>query len=78
IMDSALQASMGLMIGSGSLKPALPFALQELELMEACTSSMWAAVRYSLGSKGEDKVQKLDIDLCNEEGTVCVRMKGFS
>jgi acyl transferase domain-containing protein len=78
IMDSALQASMGLMIGSGSLKPALPFALQELELMEACTPSMWAVVRYSPGSKGEDKVQKLDIDLCNEEGTVCVRMKGFS
>ncbi|EIW19673.1 SDR family oxidoreductase, partial [Pelosinus fermentans] len=78
IMDSALQASMGLMIGSGSLKPALPFALQELEILEACTLSMWAAVRYSPGSKGEDKVQKLDIELCNEQGTVCVRMKGFS
>ena len=39
---------------------------------------MWALVRYSAGSKAGDKVQKLDIDLCDEQGNVCVRMKGFS
>ena len=56
ILDSALQASMGLAINSsGSIssggavdpKPALPFALQELEIFGKCTSPMWALVRNS-------------------------------
>jgi hypothetical protein len=39
---------------------------------------MWAFIRYSAGSKAGDKVQKLDIDVCDEQGKICVRMKGFS
>jgi polyketide synthase PksN len=78
IMDSALQASIGLMMGSGELKAALPFALNELEIIEKCTSSMWAFIRFSENSKAGDKLQKLDIDLCDDQGKICVRMKGFS
>ncbi|AJQ29670.1 SDR family NAD(P)-dependent oxidoreductase [Pelosinus fermentans] len=87
LMDSALQASIGLMIGSvntpfsgsiASRKPALPFALRELEIFGKCSSAMWALVRYGEGSKAGDKVQKLDITLCDETGKICVRMKGFS
>jgi len=88
LMDSALQATIGLMIDANGPdsktpnktpnKPALPFALQELEVINKCPSTMWAFIRYSHGSTKEDKVQKLDIDLSDENGTVCVRMKGFS
>jgi acyl transferase domain-containing protein/ubiquinone/menaquinone biosynthesis C-methylase UbiE len=87
LMDSALQASIGLIMSSGGtmpsdilapLKPALPFALQELEIFGHCTSSMWALIRYSDGSTAGDRVQKLDIDLCDHQETICVRMKGFS
>ncbi|WP_139487918.1 SDR family NAD(P)-dependent oxidoreductase [Brevibacillus dissolubilis] len=86
LMDSALQAAIGLTEGShagaGSgvsvRKPALPFALQELHVIRPCTTSMWALIRYSEGSKAEDKVQKLDIDLCDEHGAVCVQMRGYT
>ncbi|MFF0825423.1 SDR family NAD(P)-dependent oxidoreductase [Brevibacillus sp. NPDC003359] len=87
LMDSALQASIGLMMGGedtlsadvpSSRKPSLPFAMEELEIHGNCTSSMWAYVRYSANSSADDKVQKLDIDLCDEQGAVCVRMKGYS
>ncbi|WP_409174764.1 SDR family NAD(P)-dependent oxidoreductase [Brevibacillus fortis] len=83
LMDSALQASIGLMMGGAadghsSRKPSLPFAMEEVEIHGKCTSSMWAYVRYSANSSADDKVQKLDIDLCDEQGTVCVRMKGYS
>ena len=84
IMDAALQAIIGFMLvskdagGKASLKPALPFALQELQIIGDCPSSMWALLRYSAGSRSGDKVQKLDIDLCDEQGNVCVQMKGFS
>ncbi|MED1663354.1 hypothetical protein P4U85_05670, partial [Brevibacillus laterosporus] len=46
--------------------------------MKPCTPDMWAFVRYSDGGHAKDKAQKLDIDLCDEQGVVCVRMKGFS
>ncbi len=94
IMDSALQASFGLMIGSDDsmspgrlndessgippLKPSLPFALQELQIFNSCKSSMWVWIRYTNENITPDKTQKLDVDLCDDTGKICVRMKGFS
>ncbi|MCP3924585.1 MAG: SDR family NAD(P)-dependent oxidoreductase [Desulfobacterales bacterium] len=84
MLDSALQSSIGFIIGSldtdntAQGKPALPFTLQELEIHSNCTDNMWAWLRYSTGSSAEDRIQKLDIDLCDESGNVCVRMKGLS
>jgi len=80
LMDSALQSSIGLMApeGYGNLKPMLPFALEQIEILGNCTPSMWALVRYSHGSSFNDKVQKLDIDLCDSLGKINVRLKGFS
>jgi polyketide synthase PksN len=78
LMDSALQASIGLMMGSDNLKMSVPFALQELDIFSKLTSGMWALIRYSNGSEAGDKVQKLTIDLCDETGNVCVQMKGLS
>ncbi|MFF2910652.1 SDR family NAD(P)-dependent oxidoreductase [Paenibacillus sp. NPDC057934] len=82
IMDSALQASIVLMAGSSdqdeSVQLQLPYAIQEVEVMAACSSQMWAWVRYSEGFRDEGKALKLDIDLCNDEGHVCVSLRGFS
>lgn len=78
LMDAALQASLWLAVGSNDLKPYLPFALQEMDIFNELNSSMWAFVKYSDGNMAANKIQKFDIDLCNEHGAVCVRMKGFS
>jgi polyketide synthase PksN len=92
MMDSSLQASLGFMINAGDgikssgivqQKPALPFALQELEVLGKCSSSMWALIRYSeaasiVRTPETTKLRKLDIDLCDEQGTICIRMKGYS
>ncbi|WP_025720840.1 SDR family NAD(P)-dependent oxidoreductase, partial [Paenibacillus sp. 1-18] len=87
LMDSALHASIGLIMGqeNGGLPgstvpdtPLMPFALQEIEIYGTCTPAMWSLIQYSEGSKKEDKVQKLNIDLCDEKGIVCVRITGLS
>ncbi|MCX7923144.1 MAG: SDR family NAD(P)-dependent oxidoreductase, partial [Clostridia bacterium] len=84
LVEAALQAAIGLASGADSdgsktaAKPALPFNLEELEIFGRCTTSMWALVRPGVESKESDKVQKLDIDLCDEKGKVCVRFKGLS
>ncbi len=83
LLDSALQASIGIVWGEQEVRPnilrtTLPFALERLEIIERCTECMWAWVRASAPDAPSDKVQKLDIDLCNKEGVVCVKMRGFS
>nr|WP_262385079.1 SDR family NAD(P)-dependent oxidoreductase [Priestia megaterium] len=78
MMDSALQAAIGFMVGIESLKPSVPFALQEVNIFGPCTDAMWALVRYSGGSNPKDKVQKLDIDLCDAQGNIRVSMKGYT
>lgn len=79
LMDSALQSSIGLTddLNDGLNKPILPFALDSLWIISACTNEMIAWVRYSSGSSPEDKIMKLDIDLCDLQGNVCVQLKGF-
>nr|WP_242855837.1 SDR family NAD(P)-dependent oxidoreductase [Ruminiclostridium josui] len=85
IMDSVLQLC--LIIGSTEIgsfgdkekrNPYLPFALENLEILKELQPQMWAYVRPS-GEEGVTKeFQKLDIDVCNDSGEVCIRIKGFS
>ncbi|ETR69420.1 MAG: hypothetical protein OMM_09608, partial [Candidatus Magnetoglobus multicellularis str. Araruama] len=77
LMDGALQASLGLSSsneGNGS-QISLPFALESLEMFGKCTDSMWAYVR---GGNRDSGIEKLDIDLCDDEGNIYVRMRGFT
>ncbi|MET3210645.1 UNVERIFIED_CONTAM: PfaD family protein [Paenibacillus sp. PvR008] len=78
LLDSALQTAIGFLTDETTPRLALPFALKELEIFGPCTTSMWAFVRRSEGNKPGDKVHKLDLDLCDESGSVRVRMKGYS
>ncbi|WP_025365241.1 SDR family NAD(P)-dependent oxidoreductase [Paenibacillus polymyxa] len=78
MIDSAFQASIGLTLGSREIKPALPYAIQEVEIIKHCSSTMWALIRYSADGTAGDKAQKLDIDLSDETGEICVRIKGYS
>ena len=77
IMDSALQSSIGMMLGTSYEKPMLPFALHSLELFSPCTFSMWASIQRSQEQMSK-VVQKFDIELLDGTGKVCVLMKGFS
>ncbi|MCC5468752.1 polyketide synthase dehydratase domain-containing protein, partial [Pelosinus baikalensis] len=79
LLDSALQASIYLLMEQEeSAKTMLPFALQEVEVIDRCTPAMWALIRYHTGSTNKDKIKKIDIDLCNEAGKMCIKIKGFS
>ncbi len=88
MMDSALQSSIGWMMDSsghcGEANPAIPFALDQLEILGKSTgSTMWALIRKHDGTRpaggfGSDQggMRKLDVELYDEEGALCVRMKG--
>ncbi len=80
LMDSAVQSAIGLLgdLSALSSAPRLPFAVESLRVVWPCSSEMYAWVRYAKGSQATDAVVKLDIDLCDTEGNVCVTMRGFS
>ncbi|MBN2441747.1 MAG: SDR family NAD(P)-dependent oxidoreductase, partial [Spirochaetales bacterium] len=81
IMTGALQVPIGLMIETDSpdsSKPVLPYALDRMEVISGCREKMWVIVRYQKGCGAGNKIQKLDMDLCDEHGIKCVKMKGLS
>ncbi|WP_158754555.1 SDR family NAD(P)-dependent oxidoreductase, partial [Dyella sp. S184] len=82
VLDAALQAALGLQMGSsaeaGVATLMLPYALGSLQSLAPCPTAMWAFVRHSAGSSAGTAVQRLDIDLCNESGVVCVQFRNFS
>ncbi|MBW4478212.1 MAG: SDR family NAD(P)-dependent oxidoreductase [Tolypothrix brevis GSE-NOS-MK-07-07A] len=86
VMDSALQACIGLTVGqsaSESGQVSVPFALDRLEIIAKCTATMWAWIRYSDDispnrQTSGHRVTRIDIDLCDESGNICVQIKGFS
>ena len=80
LMDSALQASIGLMVDLNHVpnEPSVLFALESLRILSSSTNEMVAWVRYAEGSQAEDDVVKLDIDLCDERGNVCTQMRGVA
>ena len=55
--------------------PALPFAVEQVDILGSCTPLMWAVLREA-GPSGS--VRKLDIDLCDEAGYVRVRIRGYT
>ena len=80
MMDAALQASIGLMVaGGGRLTPEawLPFSLERLDILSACPEQAWAWVRYSGSDRQPGETQKVDIDVCDEQGRVCVAFRGL-
>ena len=78
ILDSALHASLALARSGpqGAGKPLLPYALEALQVYGPTPAQGWAYIRYSAGA-ADQTVQKLDVDVCDESGHVCVRFAGL-
>jgi acyl transferase domain-containing protein/acyl carrier protein/2-polyprenyl-3-methyl-5-hydroxy-6-metoxy-1,4-benzoquinol methylase len=79
MLDSALQSTLGLALAEGAdeVSAALPFALTEVRVHAATPMAGWAVIRPSANDR-PGTVRRLDIDLCDEAGEVCVRLLGFT
>jgi len=83
IIDGALQACVGLLAADlkdkpEAGKPALPFAVDSLEIFRPANTDLWALIHRSAGCKPGDDIQKCDIQLVNEQGELCIRIEKFS
>jgi acyl transferase domain-containing protein/non-ribosomal peptide synthetase component F/SAM-dependent methyltransferase len=80
LLDSALQATSGLTPpdSAAAAQPALPFALDFLEIYGDCAAVRWALAGYDEDGPPGDVSRKINIDLCDAQGQVIVRMTGLT
>ncbi|WP_439657534.1 SDR family NAD(P)-dependent oxidoreductase [Lentzea sp. HUAS TT2] len=79
VLDGAFQAVLGAWGGEddGEGRLALPFAVREVEIRGATPADGWAVIRRATEGRGGD-VHRFDIDVCDTDGVVRVRLLGFS
>jgi amino acid adenylation domain-containing protein len=75
MLDAAFQAGLGLFQGEDEGTVALPFGLDRLEVLAPTTARMWAHLRRGVSGGG---IHKLDIDLADDDGLICLRLHGFT
>jgi acyl transferase domain-containing protein/acyl carrier protein len=78
ILDSAIQATLGLLMENETMEAFVPFALQKLILMDQNSDIKWAYIRSINAGNSRNNLRKFDIDLCNNTGKVCIQMKGLA
>lgn len=78
LMDAVLQTSLALPSEGGEVSSGvnLPFALDRLIFHFRPPAEVYAWIRPAPGSSS--RLQKLDVDICDANGRVCVQMRGFS
>ncbi|MGA5042268.1 SDR family NAD(P)-dependent oxidoreductase [Streptomyces capoamus] len=72
VLDGALHAAVGLADGGADRAP-VPFAVAEVEILAPTPASAHAHIRT-----GETRPGTLDIDVCDDDGRVCVRLRGLA
>ncbi len=89
LLDGAIQTSIGLLSdaevanlksdpsGKQTEKISVPFSLQSVEIYKSCKEKMYSVVRDADPNKKSAFAKLLDIDLIDENGMVCVRMRGL-
>ena len=78
LLDSGLQAIVGFMVTEGAVKAALPFALEQCEIFADSPEEGLVYVRRRESDGAGERVEKYDLDICDEQGRVCVRLKGLA
>ncbi|WP_143286495.1 beta-ketoacyl synthase N-terminal-like domain-containing protein, partial [Burkholderia ubonensis] len=80
VLDGALQSVAGLLREEWEAtgRSSLPFAVDQVDVLAGCVERMWVWARFSAGSGPQARVRKFDLDVCDDEGRVCVRLRGFT
>ena len=80
LADAATQALIGFALDADDgreLAMTLPFELERAEIFSPCAPTLWAHARLrASGATGLPQV--FDIDLYDDRGHLCVRLRGFS
>ena len=76
-LAGALQTSLVVLRPAHAGRTIVPAELQELQVFRACTASMWAVARQVDACAVDNSDYSVDIDLCDDDGFVCVQLRGL-
>lgn len=80
LMDGGLQGTVGMALGTVAHEQPLPlpFAVERVQWLAPLQENSWAVIHQGEGSGAPGALDKLDIDITDDSGLVCVRVVGFS
>jgi len=80
MMDSLMQSALLLAVGldPAQAQSSRPVALESLQLLSPCSRELHAWVRFARGSHPGDETPRLDIDVMDEQGGVCLRIRSLA
>ncbi|TXI33907.1 MAG: SDR family NAD(P)-dependent oxidoreductase, partial [Candidatus Moraniibacteriota bacterium] len=78
LIDGAFQAAFALHVDlrNPPEQPPLPFSIDRVEVSAPCTEKMVAWIRQSPECSGAESTRKLDVDLADADGRICVKLRG--
>lgn len=82
LLDSALQAAFGVLAADDDklehVHQVMPSSLGELIIYGACSDHMWVWVRAASEEEGVPSRFSFNLDICNEQGRVLLKVLNFS
>ncbi len=78
-LDGALQGRSVLELAFGKTQDVAssPLSLDEVAVLSRCPARGWARIRSRSGDLASKAPRKLDIDVCDEDGRLCARLRGL-
>lgn len=77
LLDAALHASLALFPSNEDGRVRMPFALDHLQIHAPCHRRMWSILSFNDPAVVRGETCKLDMDLLDERGQLCVRLRGL-
>jgi len=75
MLDAAFQSTLGL-FASDDTTTAVPYAVGEVRVIAPLPATAWAVTRFAAEGQSQGE-QAFDIDVCDDDGRICVRLTGF-
>jgi polyketide synthase PksN len=80
MLDAAIHSAACLAEGNAEPRPRLAYAVGEVRVLRPCTVEMWArlVLRPAEDAATAARLQRIDIDLFDASGGLCVQITGFT
>ncbi|MCR8993898.1 SDR family NAD(P)-dependent oxidoreductase [Brevibacillus laterosporus] len=78
VMNEILTRLLGYLKGTEGTDCFVPMSLDEIEIYQRFPSKVWALIRYSDSAAEGDMLEKIDLDIYTEQGSLCTQVKGLT
>lgn len=80
LIDAAFQATIALsdVTNNDDSRTYLPYSIEKVDIINSCSTNMWAYIQNSPNNSSDRRIQKFDIKIFDENGMLCVDINRIS